>query len=88
MENKNVTIGDLLTIDGKKYITMQILEYNGNVYAFVNQMTINEEPTNEYYIFKIFDDGIKIVVDESLKNILMPEFEKLLKKDIENIISE
>ena len=84
----SVIKGDLLTIEGIKYITLETLSYEGNEYAFVNKVTENEEITEEYYIFKVNGDNIVIVVDDNLRNILIPKFEELLRKDIQDIINE
>ena len=84
----SVIKGDLLTIEGIKYITLETLSYEGNEYAFVNKVTENEEITEEYYIFKVNGDNVMIVVDDNLRNILIPKFEELLRKDIQDIINE
>ena len=84
----SVIKGDLLTIEGIKYITLETLSYEGNDYAFVNKVTVNEEITDEYYIFKVNGNNIVIVVDDNLRNILIPKFEELLRKDIQDIINE
>lgn len=83
-----ITIGDLLTIEGKKYITLETLMYEGQKYAFVNEVTEEEECTQDYYIFKLEEEGIKIIIEENLKNILIPRFEQLLKKDINELLNE
>lgn len=86
MEKERIIAGDLLTIEGKKYITLETLTYENNNYAFVNEMTEDEEATEDFYIFKIFDDGIRIVVEETLKNTLLPKFQELLEKDIKELL--
>lgn len=78
-------VGDLLTIEGEKYITLEELVYENNQYIFVNKVTSEEEITDDYYIFKIVDDGIKIVVEENLKNILIPKFQKKLEQDLRDL---
>lgn len=84
----NIVVGDLLTIEGEKYITLEMVNYNGNEYAFVNKMTEAEEATDEFYIFEILDDSISIVTDDSLKDILILKFQDLLQKDIVKIMQE
>lgn len=80
-----ISNGDLLTIENEKYITLEVLTHEGNKYAFVNKMEENEEEcTDEYYIFKIMEDGIKIIIEQDLMEILIPKFEKILKQDIMN----
>lgn len=82
----DIVMGDLLTVEGKKYITLETLIYENNKYAFVNKVINEEEVSDEYYIFKIVDGGIRIVVEDKLKNILIPKFQELLKKDINELL--
>lgn len=82
-----ISIGDLLTVENEKYITLEVLTHEGNNYAFVNKVEENEEEcTDEYYIFKIMEDGIRIVIESDLMQVLIPKFEKLLKQDIMNLL--
>lgn len=82
----DIVIGDLLTIEGNKYITLETLMYEGNKYAFVNKTLNEEEITDEYYIFKIVNDKIMKVTEENLIKTLFPRFKELLEKDINNIL--
>lgn len=81
----DVLIGDLLTVEGQDYITLQKLVNDNNEYIFVNKI-INEEATDEFYIYKIVDGGLKIVVDNKIRNILLPKFQELLEKDIKELL--
>ena len=84
----NISIGDLLTVEGEKYITLEVLNYEGKNYLFVNK-TIDEEATQEFYIFEVFeDDSIEVVIENNLKQILMTKFEEMLRKDIEDLLNE
>lgn len=78
--------GDLLTVEGKKYMTLSKLNYNNQEYIFVNKIIEEDKITDEFYIFKIKNNGIRIVVEENLKNILMPMFQEKLKVELKNII--
>lgn len=84
----NIIKGDLLTINDSKYITLEILKYDGDDYAFVGKVTNDDEITDEFYIFKLVGNNIEIVANDNLKNILITRFEELLKEDIKNITSE
>lgn len=84
----DIVVGDLLTINGEKYITMDTVLYDGINYAFVNKMTIDEEPTKEFYTFQIINDGVKIVKDEKILNILLPMFSESVQKMIDKINNE
>ena len=81
---------DLLTVEGEKYITLEVLNYEGKNYAFLNKLTEAEEVTKEYFIFEILGDGDEVLVldDYDLRTKLIPMFENLIKKDIEDIINE
>ena len=79
-----VEVGDLLTINSEKYITLKTLVYKNYQYAFVNKITEDEQITNIYCIFEITENEVRMVIEENLKNILLEKFEELLKKDIEN----
>lgn len=84
----DVVIGDLLTIEGKKYITLEVLDYEGSNYIFTNLMTDDEETTEDFYIFRVINNEVEMVLEEKLKNILIPKFQKLLENDLKKIIDE
>ena len=86
-----INIADLITIDDdEKYITLDVLEYEGVEYAFVNKLTSDEEPTDELYIFAVDEDEEDIVkiTDEELINKLLPKFQKRLEEQINKIMNE
>lgn len=86
-----INIADLITIDDdEKYITLDVLEYEGVEYAFVNKLTSDEEPTDELYIFTVDEDEEDIVkiTDEELINKLLPKFQKRLEEQINKIMNE
>ena len=84
----DIVFGDLLTVEGKKYMTLATLNYGGNNYAFVNKIIGEEEITNEYYIFKLLNDGIRVVLEEDLRNILIPKFQEILKQNINELLED
>ncbi|MBQ8681512.1 MAG: hypothetical protein IJ509_01190 [Bacilli bacterium] len=85
----DIAIGDLLTIEGKKYITLEKTTYENNEYLFVNEVTNDEEDvTEDFYILKVVDDKVRIIVEEELKNVLIPKFQQLLEKDIKELLEE
>lgn len=83
-----IVFGDLLTVEGKKYMTLATLNHDGNKYAFVNKIIGEEEITNEYYIFKLLNDGIRVVLEEDLRNILIPKFQEILKQNINELLKD
>ena len=48
-----IVVGDLITVEGVQYITLEKLTHEGNNYIFVNKVINEEELTDEFYIFKI-----------------------------------
>lgn len=84
----SVNVGDLLTIENEKYITIEVLNYENKNYAFVNK-SINEDITNDFYIFEIFEDNsVRVVYEENLKDALIPKFEEKLKENIKGLNKE
>lgn len=83
-----IVVGDLITVEGVQYITLEKLTHEGNNYIFVNKVINEEELTDEFYIFKINGDNIRIIVEDDLRKTLLPKFEELLKKDINELLQE
>ena len=69
-----IVVGDLLTIEGKKYIVMDKISYIGEEYIFVNEMTDNEENTSNYYVMELINDNVKIINDKELLEKLLSIF--------------
>ncbi len=84
----DIVIGDLLTLEDGKYITLEKLTHENDEYIFVNKVIDEENVSDEFYIFKITGDSVIIVIEDNLKNILIPKFENLLKKDIDKLLQE
>jgi len=80
-----IVVGDLLTVEGEKYLTLDVLEHETKKYAFVNKVLNEEDITEDYCIFEIVDGGVIIVIDEDLKNTLIPKFEESLQKKIKEL---
>ena len=84
-----IEIADMITFEGEKYITLDVMNYNNINYAFVNKLTQDEEPTKEYFIFKPKgNDDLEILTDNNLINILLPIFQKNIEKQIQEIMAE
>jgi len=78
----DINVEDLLTVSGKKYIVLEMLNYQGIEYVFVSKVNDDDSVTDEFYIFEIVGNGVSIVVDEDLKNVLILKFQDLLKRDL------
>ena len=82
-----IECGDLLSFNGKKYITLEKVIYDSKIYLFVNEIINDDVLSNSYYIFELRDSSIVIINDDDLKKILLPKFEKLLDRDIKLLFS-
>ena len=81
----NIIVGDLLTFEGKKYIVLSALMYQNKKYYFTNLVKDNEELTGEYYIFTLNNYNLEMVVDDQLREVLLPKFEMAIKNEINNL---
>lgn len=69
-----IVVGDLLTISSKKYIVMDKIFYVDSDYVFVNEITSDEDNTDNYYVMRLEDDNVEIISDKNLVNSLLPIF--------------
>ncbi len=83
----NIIVGDLLTFEGKKYIVLSVLFYQDKKYYFTNLVKDNEDLTGEYYIFTLNNYNLDMVVDDQLREVLLPKFEMAIKNEINNLSS-
>ena len=81
----DLTSGTLITLKNKQYIILETIIYNNDNYAFTNEVIGDEELTENYHIFKIVDNEVKLIIDDQLINILLPKFQEKLRKTIENV---
>ena len=84
----DIVVGDLLTVGGHKYMTLEVLSYENKKYAFVNRVINEDEITKEYYIVEDLGGSVKTVMDDDLRNILLPKFEKMLMSDLNSLDEE
>jgi hypothetical protein len=61
---------DLITKGIKKYMTLDVIEYENKKYAFVNEVTNEEEVTQNYLIFEINGLETTTIIDVELLNKL------------------
>lgn len=81
-----IETADLITKEEGKYITLDVINYEGKDYAIVNKLTEEEEPTEELYVFTPTKESIEKIVDEELLNKLLPIFQENLEKEIKKIM--
>jgi len=71
--------GDLFTLDEEQYLAIDIIVYEGDKYIFSNEIK-NDEPTQNYAIFKQDDDYVEEVTDMKLINLIFPIFNGNIQK--------
>lgn len=80
----NIVSGDLLIVNGEKFITLDVALYNDTSYAFVNKLTDTEESTNEFYTFQVLSNQISTVENKEILDKLLPQF----SKNVQNLINK
>ncbi len=74
-------IGDTKIIDNIKYLILDILEKNNNIYVMVTKLDKNNEPTmDEYKVYKIIENKWEQEINNNVLNELMPIFTKNIRK--------
>ena len=76
--------GSIIKVDGNKCIVLTCISENNINYAFVNQITEDEENiTDIYFVIEYKVDGsINKVTDDNLLNQLFPKIQDGLKKSM------
>ena len=77
-----IEAGDLLTIEEKQYLTIDVILFEGINYLFSNEIA-NDQPTKQYVIFKQEDDEVEEVEDPKMIEVLFPIFSGNIQKLIE-----
>ena len=80
----NIKLGDLLTLDDGRYVTLDNIEYKNEKYIFTDKVDDNDKPMNDTCVFKIVGDVLEIIDDKDLLDTLMPIF----LKDIEKLVQD
>ena len=74
-------IGDTKIIDNIKYLILDILEKNNNIYVMVTKLDKNNEPTmDEYKVYKIIENKWEQEINNNVLNELMHIFTKNIRK--------
>ena len=79
-----LTSGILMTVENKKYMILDTIIYENEKYAFTNEIKGEEEITEDFYIFKILGDEVKLITNEDFINTLLPKFQEKLRETIKN----
>ncbi len=83
----DLRIDDLVTLDGKQFVILDIIEFAGKKYTFVNNVE-NNNPTNAFGVYLVEDNNFKKVIDDNMINSLIPIFEEDISKRVEKYIEE
>ena len=84
----NYVEGDIFGYDNFDYVTMASLNYEGNTYICGMVVVDGENTTDIAAFFKVTNDGLEIVVDGFMQNLLNLKFQKVLGDKINQILSE
>ena len=79
-----LTSGILMTVENKKYMILDTIIYENEKYAFTNEIKGEEEITEDFYIFKILGDEVKLITNEDFINTLLPKFQEKIRETIKN----
>lgn len=79
---------DLITKTDGKYITLDVIKYEGKEYAITNKLTNdeNENLTEEYYIFTVINNKIEKIIDNNLIEKLLPIFQNNIEQELKSIM--
>lgn len=72
--------GDVLTINNKNYLVLETARFEEEEYIFVNKLDENEDLTEEYNIMKKNGDGVILITDEKVLNVILPIFSNKIQK--------
>lgn len=78
-----ISNGDIITIGNNKYLIVESARYEDVDYILVNKLNENEEITKDYNLMKKNKDGVIMVTDKKILDIVLPVFSNKLQKDAE-----
>lgn len=83
----NIRVNDYFELADKKYITLDVYEYENSKYIFVNELDDEEEPKLQFKVFRCMQEGlIEEKNEEVLKQVLMI-FEKNFNDKIRQYVN-
>lgn len=83
-----LTNGDVLTIGDKKYLIVETARFEEEDYIFVNKLNQEEDFTDEYFVMKKTGDGVILITEEKVLNVILPVFSNKIQKVAEKINNE
>lgn len=81
-------LGDTFTLGENRYMVAETSTYMDIEYLLLNKLDNKEEPTNELYVYKIVEDGLLKVTEQSILDIITPVFNNKIQKSIINLENE
>ena len=81
--------GDVITLKGQEYLILDDMKVENVEYALGNKIT-EEEPTEEFWIFKVLNEGNNVirVTDKDELDKILPLFSQKLQGLVNQIIGE
>lgn len=77
-----LSLGDIFNVGEKKYIVIEKCTFTDIDYIFVNKLTAEEEPTNDFYVYKENKNGVVLITDKNVLDIVLPIFSNKLQNDV------
>lgn len=74
--------------DGKKVLVIDAIEYGNEEYVFISEMLADESDITKVFKVMLVDYAtgcLNKIVDKDLLEILLPQFEKRLKKQYNEV---
>ena len=83
----DLRIDDLVTLGDKQFVILDIIDFAGKKYTFVNNIE-NDNPTNGFGVYLVEENNFKRVIDDNMINSLIPIFEENVSKGVKDYMKE
>lgn len=83
----NIRINDYFELAEKKYITLDVYEYENNKYIFVNELDDEEEPKQNFKVFRCMEQGLVEEKKEEVLKEVLKVFEKNFNEKIREYVN-
>lgn len=84
----NLSNGDIITVNNNEYLVLESARYEDVDYIFVNKLTKTEETTEEYSVFQKNGNGVLLVTDQKVLEVILPVFSNKIQKIAEEYNQE
>jgi len=81
-------LGDIFPLGEDTFMVVETSTYVDVEYLLLNKLDIEEEPTNELYVYKVVEGGLLKVTEQSILDIIIPVFNNKIQRDIANVQNE